>query len=199
MDSSPQHSGEKTGQSGVEELFRKAGVVLDGHFLLTSGLHSPVYWEKFRLLQFPDYTGTLCSLIAEHFRQKHPSVVVGPTIGGVILAFETARLLGTRAMFAEKDGDGRSLRRGFSIACGEKVLVVDDVLTTGKSVKETLEAVRSLGGDVVGVGVLVDRSQSCLDFGTELFSCLRAPTVAYAPDQCPLCASGVPLTKPGGA
>ena len=198
MDSSLQQSGE-TGSPDVQELFKKAGVMLDGHFLLTSGLHSPVYWEKFRLLQFPDYTGTLCSLIAEHFRQKHASVVVGPPIGGVILAFETARLLGTRAMFAEKDGDGRALRRGFSIASGEKVLVVDDVLTTGKSVKETLEAVRSLGGDVVGVGVLVDRSQSGLDFGTELFSCLRAPTVAYAPDQCPLCASGVPLTKPGGA
>ena len=198
MDSSLQRSGE-TSQPGVEELFKKAGVVREGHFLLTSGLHSPVYWEKFRILQFPDYTGILCSLIAEHFRQKNPSVVVGPTTGGVILAFETARLLGTRGIFAEKDGDTRTLRRDFSISAGEKVLVVDDVLTTGKSVRETLEAVRSLGGDVVGVGVLVDRSDSCLSFGTELFSCLRAPAIVYAPEHCPLCASGVPLTKPGGS
>jgi orotate phosphoribosyltransferase len=197
MDSSLRHSAE-SGQPGIEELFKKAGVVREGHFLLTSGLHSPVYWEKFRILQFPEYTGIVCSLIAEHFRQKHPGVVVGPTIGGVILAFETARLLGTRGIFAEKDGNTRTLRRDFSIAAGEKVLVVDDVLTTGKSVRETLEAVRSRGGDVVGVGVLVDRSETCLCFGTELFSCLRAPAVVYAPDQCPLCVAGVPLTKPGG-
>ena len=183
----------------VEALFRKAGVLREGHFLLTSGLHSPVYWEKFRILQYPEYTGVLCGMIAARFRDRKPSVVVGPTTGGVILAFETARQLGIRGIFAEKEGDTRVLRRDFVIEPGEKVLVVDDVLTTGKSVHETLDAVRRVGGDVVGVGVMVDRSESLPDFGAELFSCLRAPAVAYAADACPLCAAGVPLKKPGSS
>jgi len=183
----------------VEALFRKAGVLREGHFLLTSGLHSPVYWEKFRILQYPEHTGVLCGMIAARFRDRKPSVVVGPTTGGVILAFETARQLGIRGIFAEKEGDTRVLRRDFVIEPGEKVLVVDDVLTTGKSVHETLDAVRRVGGDVVGVGVMVDRSESLPDFGAELFSCLRAPAVAYAADTCPLCAAGVPLKKPGSS
>ena len=186
-------------QPDVEALFRKAGVLQEGHFLLTSGLHSPVYWEKFRILQYPDYTGILCALIAAHFRSRVPSVVVGPTTGGVILSFETARQLGIRGIFAEKEGEARVLRRDFRIEPGEKVLVVDDVLTTGKSVHETLAAVRKLGGEVVGVGVMVDRSESALDFGAELFSCLRAPAVAYKADACPLCAAGMPLKKPGSS
>jgi orotate phosphoribosyltransferase len=186
-------------QSSVEDLFRTAGVLCEGHFLLTSGLHSPVYWEKFRILQYPEYTGALCCLIAGHFRAKQPSVVVGPTTGGVILAFETARQLGIRGIFAEKEGDARVLRRDFTIAPGEKVLVVDDVLTTGKSVHETLDAVRRVGGDVIGVGVMVDRSESQPDFSTELFTCLRAPAIAYTADTCPLCAAGIPLKKPGSS
>lgn len=183
----------------VEALFRKAGVLREGHFLLTSGLHSPVYWEKFRILQYPEYTGILCGMFAAHFRDRKPSVVVGPTTGGVILSFETARQLGVRGIFAEKDGNGRALRRDFVVERGEKVLVVDDVLTTGKSVQETLDAVRSVGGDVIGVGVMVDRSEALPDFGAELYSCLRAPAVAYAADNCPLCAAGVPLKKPGSS
>ena len=193
------NSAPQTADPGVEKLFREAGVVCDGHFVLTSGLHSPVYWEKFKILQYPDYTGILCSLIAEHFRDKRPTVVVGPTTGGVILAFETARLLGTRGVFAEKTGETRILRRDFTIGKNEKVLVVDDVLTTGKSIMETLDAVRRLEGDVIGVGVLVDRSNADMSFGTELFSCLRSPAITYSADECPLCAAGVPLTKRGGS
>lgn len=186
-------------RTAIEDLFRRVGVLREGHFLLTSGLHSAVYWEKFRVLQYPEHTGTLCGMIADHFRSSAPSVVVGPTTGGVILAFETARQLGVRGIFAEKDGDRRVLRRDFRIEPGEKVLVVDDVLTTGKSVFETLDAVRAAGGDVVGVGVMIDRSQTQPEFGTELFSCLRAPAVAYTADECPLCSSGVPLVKPGSS
>ncbi len=183
----------------IEALFRHVGVLREGHFLLTSGLHSPTYWEKFRVLQYPEHTGTLCAMIADRFRAKEPTVVVGPTTGGVILAFETARQLGIRGIFAEKDGDRRVLRRDFAIRSGEKVLVVDDVLTTGKSVIETLDAVRSMGGDVVGVGVMIDRSESAPSFGTDLFSCLRAPSLAYRPEACPLCARGIVLTKPGSS
>ena len=184
---------------GVERIFRDAGVLKEGHFILTSGLHSGLYWEKFRILQYPEYTGQLCALFADHFADHRPTVVVGPTTGGIILSYETARRLCIRGVFAEKEGDRRMLRRDFTISPGERVLIVDDILTTGKSVFETIEAVRAQKADIIGIGVLVDRSEVAIDFGAELFSCLKAPTTAYAPEECPLCAAGVPLTRPGGA
>lgn len=182
----------------VIKIFKDAGAILEGHFLLTSGLHSPVYWEKFRVLQYPHHTERLCRLISEHFRKDAIQVVAGPTTGGSILAFEVARQLGVKSIFAEKEGDTRIFRRGFTINPGERVLVVDDILTTGGSIAEVIEAVRRLNGNVVGIGVLVDRSEQQKDFGVPLFSCLRAATVTYKPDACPLCASGVPLVRLGG-
>ena len=126
----------------TEEIFRQSGAILEGHFLLTSGLHSPLYWEKFRVLQFPKYTEQLCRLISKHFNDKNVEVVAGPTTGGIILAYETAKQLGVRGIFAEKEkGEKRSFKRGFGIRAGERVLVVDDILTTGKSVREVLELV----------------------------------------------------------
>jgi len=182
---------------GVMEIFRSAGAIKEGHFLLASGLHSAVYWEKFRILQHPHLTEKLCRLIVEHFRKERIDVVAGPTTGGIILAFETARQLGVRGIFAEKVGEGRVFRRDFEIAPGERVLIVDDILTTGSSVRETINAVAKLGGTIIGIGVLVDRSERDLDFKLPLFSCLRAPTIAYPPQQCPLCVAQVPLAKPG--
>lgn len=182
-----------------EEIFEKSGTVLKGHFSLASGLHSPVYWEKFRVLQYPEHTEALCRLIANHFRKEKVGVVAGPTTGGVILAYETARQLGVRGIFAEK-GTGselRSFRRDFEIKPGERVLIVDDILTTGKSIREVLGAVVPTGGKVVGIGVMVDRSETPLDFGVPLFSCLRVQAEAYRPDDCPLCQRGVPLTYRG--
>ena len=179
------------------EIFRKAGAIKEGHFLLASGLHSPVYWEKFRILQHPHLTEKLCRLIAQHFKGQKIDVVAGPTTGGVILAFETARQLGTRSIFAEKDGEIRVFRRDFEIATGEHVLIVDDILTTGSSLRETISAVAKLGGIVIGIGVLVDRSEENSDFNLPFFSCLRAPTKVYLPQECPLCAAHIPLTKPG--
>lgn len=181
----------------VLELFKTAGAIKDGHFLLTSGLHSPVYWEKFRILQRPQLTGQLCQLIVDHFREHRIDIVAGPTTGGIILAFEAARQLGVRSIFAEKEGDARVFRRDFEILPGDRVLVVDDILTTGGSVRETVDAVRKREGIVIGIGVLVDRSELTLAFDLPLFSCLRAPAVAYLPQQCPLCAAHVPLSKPG--
>ena len=179
------------------DIFKTAGAIKEGHFLLASGLHSPVYWEKFRILQYPNLTEKLCRLVAEHFRGQEIDVVAGPTTGGIILAFETARQLGVRSIFAEKEGNVRVFRRDFEIRPGEHVLIVDDILTTGSSLRETISAVAKLGGIIVGIGVLVDRSEGDLDFGLPFFSCHRAPTVVYSPQECPLCAGHIPLVKPG--
>jgi orotate phosphoribosyltransferase len=181
----------------VLAIFKTAGAMKEGHFLLASGLHSPVYWEKFRILQYPHLTGQLCSLIAQHFKGQGIDVVAGPTTGGIILAFDTARQLGVRGIFAEKEGGLRVFRRDFQISPGEHILVVDDILTTGSSVRETISAVEKWGGIVIGVGVLVDRSDKDMNFGAPLFSCLRAPTTVYPAQECPLCASHIPLVKPG--
>ena len=184
----------------VEEIFQKSGAILKGHFLLTSGLHSPIYWEKFQVLQYPDYTVQLCRKIATHFQNQGIQVVAGPTTGGIILAFEVARQLGVRGIFAEKDSNGeRSFRRGFGISPGERILIVDDIFTTGKSIREVITAVAKQEGLLVGIGVLVDRSEQVLDFGVPLFSCYRSKTQTYQPEDCPLCAARVPLIKPGSS
>jgi len=184
----------------VEEIFQKSGAILKGHFLLASGLHSPVYWEKFQVLQFPNYTEQLCHMIATHFLKQGIQVVAGPTTGGIILAFEVARQLGVRGIFAEKEGTSeRAFRRGFTINPGERVLIADDILTTGNSIREVMAAVNRQGGIVVGIGVLVDRSEQRVDFGVPLFSCHRAITPTYTPQDCPLCAAQIPLVKPGSS
>ena len=182
----------------VIKMFEASGAVKKGHFLLASGLHSPVYWEKFRILQYPRYTEKLCRLIVQHFKDQKIDLVVGPTTGGIILAFETARQLGVRNIFAEQMGEVRIFRRDFDIAPDERTLIVDDILTTGGSITETMSAITKLGGVVIGIGVLIDRSPEGVDFGVPLFSCLRAPTTVYSPQECPLCAANIPLVKPGG-
>ena len=183
----------------IEEIFEKSGAILRGHFLLTSGLHSPIYWEKFRVLQFPSYTEQLCGMIATHFREQAVQLVAGPTIGGVILAFEVAKQLDVRSIFAEKEGAERTFRRGFSINPGERILIVDDILTTGSSIREVMTAVTKLDGKVIGIGVLVDRSEQKTDFGVPLFSCHHAITLTYTPQDCPLCAAQIPLVKPSSS
>jgi orotate phosphoribosyltransferase len=187
--------------STVEELFEKSGAVLKGHFLLTSGLHSPVYWEKFQVLQYPQYTQELCRMMAENYRSSNIQVVAGPTTGGIILAFEVARQLGLRGIFAEKkEGSSeRAFRRGFTIHPGERVLLVDDILTTGGSVRETIAAINQFQGKLVGVAVMVDRTTEPLDFGAPLYSCLRTAAITYKAGECPLCAAGLPLVKRGGS
>ncbi len=180
----------------AEDLFRRTGTMLEGHFLLSSGLHSPIYWEKFRILQHPEFTGELCRLIADQFRGIGVGAVAGPALGGAVLAYEVARLLGVKAVYAERGEEGRAFRRGQAISPGEKVLIVDDVLTTGGSLREMLEAVRKAGGSVVGIGVVVDRSGG-VDFGVPFFRCYRASAPIYRPEECPLCRQGVPLQRLG--
>jgi len=138
-------------------------------------------------------------MIATHFQQQRVQVVAGPTTGGIILAYEVARQLGVRGIFAEKEGDIRAFRRGFSISSGERVLIVDDILTTGSSIVEVMAAVTRQGGIIIGIGVLVDRSEQGIEFGAPLFSCLRSITPVYPPADCPLCAARIPLVKPGSS
>ena len=169
--------------------------MLEGHFQLASGLHSGLYVEKFRLLERPPQTDALCGMIADWARDLRPELCAGPTTGGLLLSYEVARHLGLRSIFAEKAEDGgRVFERGFTIAPGERVLVVDDVLTTGGSVRDVLDAVRKLGGEPVSVGVIIDRSGGKVDFGLPLFACLHLDLPTYKPAECPLCAKGLPLT-----
>ncbi len=177
-------------------IFREAGALLEGHFQLSSGRHSPAYIEKFRVLQHPRHTDALCRMIAERFRELRPQLVAGPTTGGIIISYEVARALGLRGVFAERAGKGRAFQRGFVVEPGERTLIVDDVLTTGGSVQEVIEAVRQAGGEPVGVGVLVDRrGQAFSDtaFGLPFFACLHLDYPTYERDACPLCTEGVPL------
>jgi orotate phosphoribosyltransferase len=183
----------------VESIFRQSGALMEGHFLLTSGQHSPAYWEKFRILQHPRYTEMLCKKIAQHFKGERLDLVAGPTVGGIILAYEVARQLGVRAVFAEREETRRVFRRGQNISPGERVLVVDDVLTTGGSIKEVIEAIKETGGVVAGIGLLVDRTMAVVDFGVPLFSCYRSQIPTYPASGCPLCAKGNPLVKPGSS
>lgn len=182
----------------AERLLEEVGAVLHGHFLLSSGLHSAIYVEKFQLVQRPAITVELCRGLVQHFLGDSVSTVAGPTTGGAILSFEFARQLDARSIFAEQSADGgREFRRGFMIEPGERVLVVDDVMTTGASVRHTVEAVRALGGEVVGAGLLVDRSGGRSDVGTPVRAALTLDIPAYEPDDCPECAAGAPLTKRG--
>jgi orotate phosphoribosyltransferase len=183
----------------AEEMFRKSGAVMEGHFLLHSGMHSPVYWEKFRVLQYPNYVSPLCKMIAKHFRATPIDLVAGPVTGGIILAFEVARQLGTRAIYAENEDNKKTFRRGAIISPGDRILIVDDVMTAGGSITDVINAVNERQGKIVGIGILVDRSDKTPDFGVPFFSCLRTTAVAYPPEKCPQCAAGVPLTKMGGS
>lgn len=179
-------------------LLEEAGAVLTGHFQYASGRHGDTYIEKFRLLEKPHVTEALCQQLADHFRPLEPDLVVGPTTGGILLAHETAKHLGEsiNAYFAERgESGGRYLGRGFTIDEGQTVLVVDDVLTTGGSVRDTLDAVVEAGGTPVGVGLVVDRTDGTTSFGgLETFSCLAIDVASYAPDECELCEAGVELT-----
>lgn len=191
--SRPDPSREEGPDAEAMALLKEAGAVLEGHFQLTSGRHAALYIEKFRLLERPALTEALCRRIAEWARRLDPDLVAGPTTGGIILSYEVARLLRRRGIFAEPAEDGREFGRGFSIAPCERVLIVDDVLTTGGSVRDVIAAVRRRGGKPVGVAVLVDRSAGGTDFRLPFFACLTLDLPAYEPGSCPLCAQGKPL------
>ncbi|MBS4031098.1 MAG: orotate phosphoribosyltransferase [Clostridiales bacterium] len=186
------------GREDILAIFAQTGVLLEGHFQLTSGKHSGRYLQCARVFQYPEHAETLCKSLAERFAAETTDLCIGPALGGVIIAYETARNLGVRGLFAERDKEGAmTLRRGFTIERGERVLVLEDVVTTGGSVREVIELVKEWGGDVVGVGTIVDRSGGTADFGVPYASLIQVDVETYDPDDCPLCLAGSPAVKPG--
>lgn len=187
-------------EAEVLEVFKESKAYLDGHFLLTSGLHSPAYVEKFQVLQYPEHTSRLCRAIADKFKDDKIDVVVGPAVGGIILAYEVAKNLGTRGIFLEREDGKLVLRRGFSIGKEERVLIVEDIVTTGRSVFEVLEALEDevKQDRIAGLAFLVDRSKGELDFKIKKqISLMRLDLPTYKAEECPLCKDGIPLTKRG--
>lgn len=181
----------------VLEIYRKTGALLTGHFLLSSGLHSDRYLQSALVLQQPDIATKLCAALAGNFRSLKIEVVIAPALGGVFVSHETARALGVRALFAERVNGELTLRRGFAIKPGERVLVVEDVITTGKSTKETIKVVRMAGGIVVAAGSLIDRSGGKADLGVPYKSLVTLDVPTYTPETCPLCKAGSTPIKPG--
>jgi len=180
--------------------FESAGAFLRGHFVYTSGRHGADYLEKFRILEDPRATTELAGMIAERFRSLKPELVAGPTTGGIILAFEVARQLGVDAVYVERgEPGGRVLRRGFEIPPETRVLIVDDVVTTGGSLLETQACIAKAGGVVIGIGVLADRTAGRVAPDVPFYTCLTVDFPSYTPDACPLCAGGVPVAAPRGS
>lgn len=178
-------------------IFKQAGAFLEGHFVLTSGLHSPHYVEKFRVLEHPAHTAELCAEFVTQWGAQSPTVVLGPATGGIILAHETAKQLGIRAMFTERVDGAMVLRRGFELTAEDRVLLVEDIVTTGGSMFEVIDVVKATGATLLGLAFLVDRSGGKVDFGIPSRALLTLDVITHQPDDCPLCRDGVPIRKPG--
>ncbi len=179
------------------KIFRDCGALLEGHFLLTSGLHSNRYIQCAKVLQYPELATNLGADLAGYFRDLQVNVVVGPALGGILVAQEVARSLKVRALFTEREQGAMTLRRGFAVEQGERALVVEDVVTTGGSTREVVNTLKGYGAEVVGVGALVDRHMGTLDFNVPFHALLRLEIATYSPESCPLCREGLPLVKPG--
>ena len=181
----------------IHEILERTGVLLQGHFLLTSGKHSNRYMQCARIFQYPEYTAEVARDLGDKFMDFDIDIVIGPAIGGIILAYEVAKQLEVKALFAERENGAMALRRGFEISKGSRVLIVEDVITTGGSVKEVIELVRSMGAEVVGVGCVVDRSGGKALFDVPYKSVVKVEIEAYSPSDCPLCRTGSTPCKPG--
>jgi len=183
--------------ANVVDLFRKSGALLEGHFRLTSGLHSSGYLQCALVLQHPQHAETLGRALAEALGSHDATAVISPALGGLIIGHEVGRALGVRAVFAERQDGVLSLRRGFALSPADRVVVIEDVVTTGGSTRETIDVARRAGAAVVAAGAIMDRSAgaSTLDVPFHALAVLSLPT--YQPAECPLCAQGVAVTKPG--
>lgn len=181
----------------IEAAMKGRNVITQGHFQLSSGRHSEEYMQCARLLQYPTEAERVGQALAALFQDQKVEVVVGPALGGVIIAYEVARALGVPSLFAEREGGKMCLRRGFTIQPQERVLVIEDVVTTGGSVREVLELLQSHHGEIVGVGAIVDRSEGKVSFDYPFHTLLSHSIISYEPESCPLCKAGIPMVKPG--
>ncbi len=181
----------------VLEIFRKTQAHLKGHFILSSGLHSEHYLQCAKVLQHPEYAEKLCRELAGYFKKAGPTVVMAPALGGVVVSYEAARHLNARALFTERKEGEMILRRGFELGKDDRVLVVEDVVTTAGSVREVIEVVKKAKAKLVGVGCIVNRSGKSVDFGVEFKSILELDIPDYSQEECPLCKKGISVSKPG--
>ena len=183
--------------STVIDRFRRVGALLDGHFRLTSGLHSPGYLQCALVLQHPREAEACGAALAERLRDRGAQTVLSPALGGIVIGQEVARALGIRAIFAERQDGTLTLRRGFSLEPGEDVVVIEDVVTTGGSTRETIEVARAAGARVVGAGAIIDRSGGRQQLDVPFHALAEVSLPTYEPASCPLCLAGQPVVKPG--
>ena len=181
----------------ILSIFRSTEALLDGHFVLTSGRHSSSYFQCAKVLQHPEYLTAFSIMIADEFEGQAPDVVISPAIGGVVLGTEVGTQLGCRTIFAERKEGKMVIRRGFHIEKGEKVLVVEDVITTGGSVREVMALVEDAGGNILGIGVLVDRSNGTVTLHNNQYSIVKLDAVSYGEDEVPDDLAAIPIQKPG--
>ncbi len=181
----------------ILNIFKKTEALLSGHFLLTSGRHSNVYFQCAKVLQYPEYNNIICAAIAEHYKDFEIDSIIAPAIGGIVVGQEVARQLNKRFIFAEREDKKLNLRRGFSIEKGERILVCEDVVTTGGSVFEVIDIIKQSEAIPVGVGFIVDRSKGKVQFGVPQKSVVSLDAISYEPENCTLCKENIPFIKPG--
>jgi orotate phosphoribosyltransferase len=183
--------------ASVIERFRRSGALLEGHFRLTSGFHSSGYLQSALVLQHPADAEALGAALADRFRDARVQAVLSPALGGIVIGQEVGRALGVRALFAERQDGKLTLRRGFTLEPGERVLVIEDVVTTGGSTRETIDVARAMGAEVVGAGAIIDRSDGEQPVDVTFRALAPVALPVYEPDACPLCKAGKPVVKPG--
>ena len=181
----------------IIEIFKKTKALLEGHFILTSGKHSPSYFQCAKLLQHPGYLSKFANLIAQNFYNTDIDAVISPAIGGIVLGTEVGRILDVKTIFAERKNGEMCIRRGFEVHEGQNILVIEDVITTGGSVQEVMKEVKKMGGVISGVGVLVDRSNGSVKLHQNQFSIIELQAVSYHPDNVPDSLKKIPVQKPG--
>jgi orotate phosphoribosyltransferase len=178
-------------------IFKKSGALLEGHYLLSSGLHSETYFQCALVLQYPELCKQFADKICNYFLQEKIDLVISPAVGGMVIGQEVGRQLNVRTIFAEREKGEMQIRRGFSICKDENVLVCEDVVTTGNSVKEVIQLIRKAGANLIGVAYIVDRSNNKVQFETKQFSIVQLDVKTYDPNACPLCKKNLPYSRPG--
>ena len=183
--------------SDVLDLFRKSGALLEGHFKLSSGLHSDRYLQSALVLQHPEYAERLGAALGARLATLDPTVVLSPALGGIVIGQEVGRALRIRAIFAERQEGKLSLRRGFALSPADRVVVIEDVITTGLSTRETCDVAEATGARVLGAGSIIDRGTDASRLNIPLQSLVQMQVAAHKPEECPMCAAGSPVVKPG--